>query len=281
MDKDAGFIVIARKLLKHPVVGIANPQRFAAWLWMLSEAQWRAGRITVEGHGFIELARGELCASYRHIEDKTGMSKAAFGRFKTRLETGTGDGPMIGTRVIRLGGTPRLIISICNYDKYQNISANTGTPPETVPGTPSENPTGTDPGRTRDKEEYKEPFNQDSLSNNNDRERDRARVLDPPPSESVVVPGGFVTDLISVCEPTAERWGTVGVMNWVMARLADGWTCNQILDAARAGRQSLGAAAMQSIGYVAGVLEKQTTAKAPPPPPEDQAARVRRVLSGG
>lgn len=118
-----GLIFIDRAMLNHPVVGIKNPQRFVAWCWLLSEASWKARRKEVDGR-VIDLQRGQLTASLSFMADGIGMTVKQVRVFLDRLEregmivrdrSNTGQKPGIAK------GTGQTVITICNYDKYQDV----------------------------------------------------------------------------------------------------------------------------------------------------------------
>lgn len=134
-------ISLSREILDHPIVGMKHPERMAAWIWLLCQARWKAKQIEVKGQ-IVALKRGQLCHSLRFMAESCNMTKSSFDRFLTRLKTGTGDGPMIETAT----GTGQLLITICNYDKYQLSPSPAGTAAGTTTGTAS----GTGAGQERD-----------------------------------------------------------------------------------------------------------------------------------
>lgn len=143
-----GWYRVHRKMLKHPLVGMKHPERFTAWNWMLAEAAHAAFQIEIKGK-VITLQRGQFCHSIRHLAETWAWSRGAVERFLTRLKTGTEGEPMIETET----ETGQLIITICNYERYQGDGDKTETPTGTV----TETPTETRAGQERDnKEEGKE-----------------------------------------------------------------------------------------------------------------------------
>lgn len=136
-----GFITLHREATEHPLFK-GDAQRFGAWVWLVAKACWKPTRYNVGGKT-ITLERGQFCASVRELADAWGMSKSAADRFLARLKTEA----MIGTDT----GTGRLVITISNYSKYQDIGGGAGTDGGT--------PTGTAAGQQRD---IKEPGNQET-----------------------------------------------------------------------------------------------------------------------
>lgn len=116
--------------------------RLGAWVWLVAKACWKPTKFNVNGKT-ITLERGQFCGSVRDLAEAWGWSKSTVDRFLTRLKTET----MIRTD----SGTGRLVITICNYEKYQVVGKSCGTPS----GTPS----GTRAGHERD---IKEQGNQET-----------------------------------------------------------------------------------------------------------------------
>lgn len=98
-----------REALEHPLLQDAT--RFRAWFWLVANAAWKETKFNIRG-ATVPIARGQLCVSIRQLADAWGMSKSAADRFLTRLET--------ETMVEREAGHGRLILTICNYAKYQS-----------------------------------------------------------------------------------------------------------------------------------------------------------------
>jgi hypothetical protein len=133
----SGFIAMSREVFDHPL--LRDGERFRAWFWMVSKACWKPTKFDVHGR-IITLDRGQFSCSVRELAEAWGWSKSSVDRFLTRLKTET----MIETE----SGTGRLVITICNYGKYQDAERDAGTDGGT--------PTGTPAGQQRD---IKEPLN--------------------------------------------------------------------------------------------------------------------------
>ena len=112
----SGFIALHREAFDHPVLK-GKPERFYAWFWLVSEACWKATAFDIRGKS-VSIERGQLCTSRDQLAKAWNWSPSAVERFLTRLETEQ----MIG----RQTGQGRTIITICNYDKYQDGEARTG-----------------------------------------------------------------------------------------------------------------------------------------------------------
>lgn len=148
-----GYYKMHRGWMDHAVLGGGKFSRRDAWVWLIEEASWTDRRRDIGGRT-VELRRGQLTASVRFLAEAWGWPKSVVGRFIDRLETET----MIGTD----SGTGQLIITICNYDKYQTTDDTEGT----ANGTHS----GTGAGQERDKlEEGKERKKRSTSTAHQDR----------------------------------------------------------------------------------------------------------------
>lgn len=107
----SGFIALRRKVRQHPLFA-GDPAKLGAWVWLLLTACWKETPYDVNGKT-ITLRRGQLCVSIRQLAAEWGWSKSAVDRFISRLET--------ETMVKREAGHGKLVLTICNYDKYQDI----------------------------------------------------------------------------------------------------------------------------------------------------------------
>lgn len=116
-----GFAKAHRELIEHPLF-VGRADRLGAWLWLFTMAAWKPTRHDVNGKT-VTVNRGQLCASYRQMADAWGWSLGAVQRFLTRLKTDT----MIETQA----DTGKMIITICNYDKYQDDTLEADTPSDT------------------------------------------------------------------------------------------------------------------------------------------------------
>jgi hypothetical protein len=155
-----GFVVAYREAAEHPLFK-GHADRLGAWLWLLMKAAWKPTKFDVNGK-VVTVKRGQLSVSIRHLGEAWGWSKSSTDRFLTRLKTET----MIETE----SGTGRLLITICNYDKYQDISDIHGT----ATGTQS----GTAAGQQRD---IKEQGNKETIDKEpNGSSSKRVRVFPKP-----------------------------------------------------------------------------------------------------
>ena len=126
-----GWVSGQRSRFDPPLFRASKTRPFCrgyAWDWLVAHAIWSPeGYQDDVGGQMIKLSRGQLSYSIRFMAAKWGWSRTATERFIKRLETET----MIGTDT----GTGQLVITICNYDKYQTDQDQTGTANGTVTGT--------------------------------------------------------------------------------------------------------------------------------------------------
>lgn len=119
---ERGVFAIDRGVWDHDY--LADPQPFSrreAWIWLLSEAAWKPHRRRIMGRQ-IELARGQLAASYRFMASKWRWSEARVRRFVSGL---------ISEAMVDAKADAGLtVITICNYNKYQRVSLPDDAMPE-------------------------------------------------------------------------------------------------------------------------------------------------------
>ncbi|PDT74135.1 hypothetical protein [Bradyrhizobium sp. C9] len=148
---ERGFYVVDRGFWQHPFFAPEPYTEREAFQWLIGEAAYRSRKRNVAG-SLVELQRGQLCASVRFMAQAWGWSKSRVDRFLKRLKTET----MIGTENETRRGTHPLIITVCNYEKYQGSMDETGTESETQSGTDD----GTLAGQQRDKRENNKQIKQ-------------------------------------------------------------------------------------------------------------------------
>jgi hypothetical protein len=124
---ERGYICLSRGALDHEFFRRSEFSEFEAWVWLLTEAAWKPRSRRV-GEFLVQLDRGQLVASIRHLAEVWSWSKGKVERFVNRLKTET----MVGTHT----ETGITIITICNYDKYQKQQESSGTATKQEPGQP-------------------------------------------------------------------------------------------------------------------------------------------------
>lgn len=149
-----------RGWLEHPVFGSEPFSKRDAWCWLIENAAFRSMR-TDAGGKTITVERGQIAHAYRFLAAAWGWSLGATQRFLGRLETET----MIRTA----SDTGRLIITICNYERYQVASVSADTPRDT--------PADTAPIRDRYATDTNKKEGKELKELDDDEEKARAREI--------------------------------------------------------------------------------------------------------
>jgi len=121
----SGFVQVNRSLWENPDFDGPEMSKREAFIWMIAHAAWKPTRARA-GKTVVNLERGQLAYSVRFLAEKFGWSKSRVHRFLDALK----NRDTIGTA----SGTGVLVISICNYEKYQLGSKVNGTDTERKPG---------------------------------------------------------------------------------------------------------------------------------------------------
>lgn len=138
MPGDRGYIAVSRAIWEHPLFPDEPMSKREAWLWMLNEAAWRPCTVKTP-NGPVSLDRGQFSHSIRYLANKFGWSTNKVQRFLRRIE----NEHMIGRGTNTATNTAQLIVTICNYDKYQTSNATVDTAANTPADTPTSTPTNT------------------------------------------------------------------------------------------------------------------------------------------
>jgi hypothetical protein len=140
-----GFYLMHRGWMDNPVFKREAFTDREAWLWMIEQSSFEPHKIRYHSK-MIEVGRGQIPTSYRNLKDKFGWGNERVKRFLSLLES--------EQMVTLQTGTGFLIITICNYDKYQNTLTKAGTVSGTMSGTVAGTMSGTNiiKGKKRDKE---------------------------------------------------------------------------------------------------------------------------------
>ena len=105
-----GWIKLHRPTFEHHLFKDDVYSRREAWLWMISQASFEPEKIDIMGRT-VAVGRGKLCHSIRYMAEKWLWKRSTVERFLSRLKTES----MIETD----SSNGVLLITICNYDKYQ------------------------------------------------------------------------------------------------------------------------------------------------------------------
>lgn len=112
----SGWVCSFRKIWESPLFE-GNALRVGVWQWMVQMAVWKPTPFRVGGQ-VIQLERGQFCASQAQICEKTGMTRKQLRNFLEELEA---QNAVVTKRALG-GAKGRTIITICNYDKYQDVA---------------------------------------------------------------------------------------------------------------------------------------------------------------
>ena len=149
----AGWIKIQRDITGHWLA--QDMERLGRWLDLLCLANYEDGRVLVGG-SLVELKRGQLAMSFSFLAERWKCSKSTASKFIELLES---DGMV--ERSIERRAT---ILTICNYDSYQQKEDKPRTITEQLP-----NDCRTIAERNKEEKEEKENIN-NNISNAPTRE---------------------------------------------------------------------------------------------------------------
>lgn len=109
MNDNSGWIKIQRSILDHWIW--QDAQKFHWWIELLFMANWEQKKVVV-GNTIVTVERGQMVASNSFLMERWGVCTHTVRNFLRLLEA---DGMITQTAYPKFN-----IITICNYDKYQN-----------------------------------------------------------------------------------------------------------------------------------------------------------------
>ena len=121
-----GYYRMARGWMDHHIFANDPLTEREAWQWLIERAAFAPHPHRV-GQNVVPVERGQLAVSTRYLAQAWQWSKSRVARFLKKLKIGT----LIGTA----DGTGYTVITLCNYDKYQNVKRDGGTASGTAGGT--------------------------------------------------------------------------------------------------------------------------------------------------
>jgi len=121
----SGTVNISRKIWKSLEFKSQTFTEREAFIWMVMEASWKP-RDVRPLNTVIHTERGQLACSVRFMAEAWGWEKSTVDRFLKKLKKRD----VIGTET----GTGINLITICNYDEFQNANNYSGTPKNTKAG---------------------------------------------------------------------------------------------------------------------------------------------------
>lgn len=124
---EKGYILLHRKIWDNPI--LVTGERFdhmSAWLWLITHANYTEKSVMIRG-SLYKIQRGQVFTSVRKLSEVWGWDKETVGRtlnlfereemiYKTRTPNGT-------------------LITIRNFNKYQDYRASNENNPYTDPDT--------------------------------------------------------------------------------------------------------------------------------------------------
>lgn len=106
----SGHFKISREVWDHPAFKAGEMTQREAFFWIVSEAAWKAHTRRV-GANVVELQRGQLAASTRHMAKTFQWSEPRVRRYLDMLKT---------WQIIDAHSDAGVtLITVCNYDRYQ------------------------------------------------------------------------------------------------------------------------------------------------------------------
>jgi hypothetical protein len=206
----SGYARFHRSLIGHPA--FRNDAEAMAFAYMVLRAAWKPVRVRYKGKA-LSLERGQLAMSVRDLADAMDRDKGWVERLLKRLKAET----MCET----LSDTGVLVITICNYEKYQAVGEARETLGETVDETPARQTQDTEQeDKKPKKEEKKEP-----------RKRERTPDFEVPDWIPAVPWSAFCAMRKSKGKPVDSY-----IADRLFGRLetirADGWDLAKVLDKA-------------------------------------------------
>lgn len=142
------YFKMARRIYKHPLFERDVFSRRDAWGWIIASACYKDLSTFIYGKE-VFLKRGQLSYSIRFMAEKWRWDKAKVERFIGALKKNG----MIETE----SEAGRLIITVCNYERFQYTDEKTETPTEPETETPARHQRDTsETNKKKDKKVKKE-----------------------------------------------------------------------------------------------------------------------------
>lgn len=106
---NGGWFAMSRAMFEHPIFK-GRADRVGVWAWMVGSAAWKDTRQDANGKT-VTVKRGQLLTSYRQMSRATGVPIQPLRTLISCLK----EEHAITTDT----NTGRLLVTICNYEKYQ------------------------------------------------------------------------------------------------------------------------------------------------------------------
>ena len=149
----AGWIKIHREITKHWIA--QDMEKFGWWIDLLLLASYEDNK-TLLGNRITEVKRGQVIASLRFLAERWNASKDKINAFlKLLVQDGM---------ITRESDKNTTLITICNYESYQDVPEDSETPLRHLQDT-----TETPPRQTKEIQEIQEIYNTNSARTHEER----------------------------------------------------------------------------------------------------------------
>lgn len=105
------WVRVQAEIFEHPIFDGDELSTREAWLWLVAKAAWKPTKHRV-GMTMVDVPRGSLMVTVRQLQDAWGWGSGRVQRVLNLFEN--------QHMIARESGTGKTLISICNYDKYQD-----------------------------------------------------------------------------------------------------------------------------------------------------------------
>lgn len=112
----SGFYLLHRGWMDHPVFGREEFTQRTAWVWLIENVAWKDTQHRIGGK-LVPVRRGQIAITVRELAERWRWSKSRVDRFLKLLR----DAGMIRAESGTEAARSKLIITLCNYEKYQAL----------------------------------------------------------------------------------------------------------------------------------------------------------------
>lgn len=137
--REGGFIVVQRRVRSSRLYRSLTGEQRSVFYTLLILANWKPDAILV-GATWHEVKRGELAHKLETIAAEAAVSVKVVRTTLVKLfaddRPAGGRGPFLTERYVGAEtGRPKRILTVVNYDEYQDVGQDEGTVPGTIVGT--------------------------------------------------------------------------------------------------------------------------------------------------
>jgi hypothetical protein len=229
----SGFYLLHRGWMDHPVFGREEFTQRTAWVWLIENVAWKDTQHRIGGK-LVPVRRGQIAITVRELAERWRWSKSRVDRFLKLLR----DAGMIRAESGTEAARSKLIITLCNYEKYQALRD-------------SDEPLGgTEAGQERDKNGTLKNEGNEETNSSDAHASDAAGAAQPEGGEKVI-------DLKARIFGPAREWlvARAGVTDQKARKLLGQW-CRDYGDGAtlQALQNAARASPEEPISWITGVL---------------------------